>query len=230
MKKVQKLNVKCVFEDKNGEKVPCVKLNFQVHADDKPPRVGFQQVVIYRREEPDFVYGRDESEYFEGLVPSENDILFNGNIDVLNTFSEFSDYDVEIGRVYAYWVGREVGVLTSDARPIKVRDPYVWWSFDEILSKIYELRDQYGAEIVQMGKTVLGKPLNAVFIGNRNNCIACLGALHAGESGPEILLTAVKRMLAENPEVFYKCGIAFMPVVNADMREKWSREHRGTTV
>lgn len=221
MHKVQKFNAKCVFEDKNGEKVPCVKLNFQVHADDAPPRIGTQSVMIYRREEPDFVYGRDEGEYFEGLVPTEDDVIFRGDIEVLNTFSEYSDYDVETGKVYAYWVGRtNVGELVSAPRPIKVRDGYIWWSFDKIQKKIEELKAFEGVTVKEMGKTVLGKPLNAVFVGNPENRIACIGAVHAGESGPEILLTVLKRLLSESPEVFDGCGIAVMPVVNADMRER----------
>jgi hypothetical protein len=221
MKKVQKLFAKCVTEEINGHNVPCVKLNFQVHADDNPPRIGTQSVIIYRREEPDFVYGRDESEYFEGLVPTENDIIFRGDIEVLNTFSEYSDYDIEIGKVYAYWVGRtNVGELVSSPRPIKVRDGYIWWSFDKIQKKIEELKVFEGVTVKEMGKTVLGKPLNAIFVGNPENRIACIGAVHAGESGPEILLSVLKRLLSESPEVFDGCGIAVMPVVNADMREK----------
>ena len=221
MHKFQKFNAKCVFEEGEGGIIPCVKLNFQVHADDNPPRIGTQSVIIYRREETDFVYGRDESEYFEGLVPSESDIIFRGEIPVENTFSEYSDYNVEVGKVYAYWVGRtNVGELVSSPRPIKVRDSYIWWSFDEILKNTEELKAFEGVTVKEMGKTVLGKPLNAVFVGNSENRIACIGAVHAGESGPEILLSVLRRILESDPHAFDKCGIAVMPVVNADMREK----------
>ena len=221
MHKVQKFNAKCVFEDKNGEKVPCVKLNFQVNKWDAPPKDGFQLVDVYRREEPDFRHDYDEWEYFEGLVPREEDLIFSGEVEISNTFSEFSDYDVEIGKVYVYWIGKgDVGVRLSAPRPIKVRDPYIWWSFDEILSRTYALRDRFGATVRQFGRTVLGKPLNAVTVGNRDSLIACIGAVHAGESGPEILLRALERILERDPHAFDRCGIAVMPVVNADMREQ----------
>ena len=221
MHKVQKFNAKCVFEDNNGERVPCVKLNFQVNKWDAPPKDGFQLVDVYRREEPDFKYDYDECEYFEGLVPREEDLIFSGEIEICNTFSEFSDYDVEIGKVYAYWIGKgDAENRLSSPRPIKVRDSYIWWSFDEILKNTEELKAFEGVTVKEMGKTVLGKPLNAVFVGNSENRIACIGAVHAGESGPEILLRVLRRILESDPHAFDKCGIAVMPVVNADMREK----------
>ena len=220
MKKVQKFTASCVYEETMGELVPCVKLNFQVHKNDCPPRVGVQRVTVYRREEPDFVLGDDEAEYFEGLTPSVDDIIFSGEIDVLNTFSVYTDRDVTVGKVYAYWVGGERPLeLLSSPRPIKVRDPYIWWSFDTILKETHALEKYDGVTVKKMGKSVLGRPLNAIFVGNRENCIACVGAVHAGESGPEILLRALKELLENEPEIFEKCGIAVMPVVNADMRE-----------
>ena len=50
--------------------------------------------------------------------------------------------------------------------------------------------------------------------------IMTVGAVHAGESGPEILLTFLRETLSENPKAFDDCGIAVLPVVSADNREE----------
>lgn len=218
MKKVLKFNAKTQIDDKTNKQY--VNLVFQTYKDGKTNFGG--RVIIYRREESGYVYDYDEGEYFDCLLPTENDIIFNGELPIDNTFSEYRDYDVEVGKVYAYWVGREsVGKFLTGPIAIKVRDLRVWWHFDTIVEKCYELQNSFNkVTIKNYGSTVLGKPLNAVLVGNQQNVIACVGAIHGGESGPEILLTAVKEILTEKRELLDKCGLAIMPVVNADMREK----------
>ena len=217
MKKVLKLNATVI---KNKLNKPCVRLDFQTFKDGKTNFGG--HVIIYRREETNYVYDYDEGEYFNCLLPTENDIIFDGELPIENTFSTYFDNDVEIGKVYAYWVGREsFGKFLTGPIPIKVRDLNVWWHYDDIVNKIFELQRKYSAvSVKQVGFTVLRKPLYAVYVGNTDNLIAGVGAIHGGESGPEILISAVSNILSENPNFFDKCGIAFMPVINADMREK----------
>ena len=73
------------------------------------------------------------------------------------------------------------------------------------------------------GHTVMGLPIKVLFAGNIDRCIACLGVVHAGESGPELLVPAVARLLDEQPELLKVCGVAIMPSVNCDGRERSAR-------
>jgi len=221
MKKVLKLNARSVVEVKDGGECQCVKLNFQVYKDGKP-NFG-SHVIIYRREETGYVFDYDEWEYFDCLLPREDEIVFDGELEIDNTFCEYTDYDVEVGKTYVYWVGRErFGEYLTGPAPVTVRDRRVWWHFDEILEKTYALQKDFPNDVTleQVGNTVYGKPLVAAYVGNRKNLIACVGAVHAGESGPEILLPLVRELLTEHHELLERCGMAILPVVNADMREK----------
>lgn len=219
IKKVLKLNAKAEVEHSDGADRQCVKLNFQYYKDGKPNPGG--NIIIYRREEPGYVFDYDESEYFDCMLPREEDIIFNGMLDVENTYCVYTDYNVEIGKVYVYWVGRDsYGKYLTGPAPVTVRDARVWWSYEKISEVERELERNYPeVALKQVGTTVYGKELTALLVGNRKNMIACIGAVHAGESGPEILLTAVSEMLRENPSAFDACGIAVLPVVNADMRD-----------
>ena len=219
MKKVLKLSARVETDCVDGSERECVKLNFQYFKDGKPNPGG--NVIIYRREEPGYVFDYDESEYFDCMLPNEEDIIFDGMLEVENTFSVYTDRDVEIGRVYVYWVGREAfGKYLTGPVAVKVRDSRVFWSYERIAAAERELiRKHPSVALKQVGSTVLGKDISALLVGNRDNMIACIGAVHAGESGPEILLTLLDEILDDDPNAFDACGIAILPDVNADMRD-----------
>jgi hypothetical protein len=73
--------------------------------------------------------------------------------------------------------------------------------------------------MIEVGRTVAREPLYALLIGNREKMLGGVGAVHAGESGPEIMLTIAEQLLCESPELFESVGWAILPIVNADMRE-----------
>ena len=206
MKKVLKLAAKSALDTKDGKECQCVKISFQYYKEGH--QNDGKNVIIYRREEPKYVFDYDEWEYFDCLLPRREDIIFNGHLEEKNTFCEYVDYDVRPGHVYVYWVGKgSFGKALTGPAPVKVRDRRVWWHFDEILAKTYALkRDFPDITLEEVGKTVHGKPLVAIFAGNRENMIACTGAVHAGESGPEILLTALREILTESPDSLDGCS------------------------
>ena len=222
MKKVLKLNARSVVEVKDGGECQCVKLNFQVYKDGKP-NFG-SHVIIYRREETGYVFDYDEWEYFDCLLPREDEIIFDGELEIDNTFCEYTDYNVEVGKTYVYWIGREsFGKYLTGPAPITVRDRRVWWHFDEVLEKTYALQKEFPEQITleQVGNTVFGKPLVAIFAGDRTKpVVACVGTVHAGEAGPEILLPLVRELVSEQSELLKSCCLAILPTVNADVREK----------
>jgi hypothetical protein len=122
------------------------------------------------------------------------------------------------GCVYAYWVeceGEFIGPASA-----KVRDSRVWWHKADVDAKMRSLADKYvGVEMIEVGRTVAHEPLYALLIGNREKMLGGVGAVHAGESGPEIMLTIAEQLLCESPELFESVGWAILPIVNADMRE-----------
>ena len=132
---------------------------------------------------------------------------------------------MEIGNVYVYWI------VKGDSTPagplaVKVRDSRVWWRYDKILAEIKKLEQDFpSAEVTEEGRSVLGRPLYSITVGNPEKRVALVGAVHAGESGPEILLSALRKILTDSPSLLEKVGLAVMPVVSADNREKMAAGH-----
>ena len=217
MRRVLKSTVKAMPYEKDGKVFECVRLRFQYNKEWKPYEKG--DIKIYRRLENGFVFDWDEWEYFDLMTPTEEDLIFEGETSECGTFSDFFDYDVERGNVYVYWIRKGDSSLAGPL-PVKVRNSNIWWRHERIFNEAKELSERFsGVELEIAGYSSLGKPLPALYIGNRDNMIATVGAMHSGESGPEILLTAAKSLLSENPTVFEKTGLAIFPVVSADMRE-----------
>lgn len=181
-----------------------------------------EKITVYRRVEKGFTFGVDYEDYFNGMLPSLDDVIFTGTVETVDGWSVYEDGAVEKSAIYVYWVGmgsseKEI----AGPAPVKVRDSRVWWHFDAVDGKMKELAEKYScAEIINVGETVEHRPLNALIIGNRERIIAGVGAVHAGESGPEIMMTVAEQLLSESPELFEKVGLAILPTVNADMRER----------
>ena len=223
MRKVLKSTATLVTRKIGGQEKECVRLYFQYNKEGKTFEEG--NIKIYRRLDKNYVFDWDEMEYFDGMLPSENELIYEGMPEMRGTFCEFIDTEVELGEVYVYWI------VKGDSTPagplaVKVRSRDLWWRFDRICNEIQKLKENFPEiELKKMGNTVLGKPIYALYAGNPDNTIACVGAVHAGESGPEILIPALRKILTETPELLKKAGIAIMPVVSADNREKMAAGH-----
>ena len=217
MRKVLKSTATLTTREINGKEKVCVRLHFQYNKEGKTFESG--NIKIYRRREDGYVFDWDEIEYFDGMMPEESDLIYDGMPEIRGTFSEFIDSDVELGGVYVYWI------VKGDSTPagplaVKIRSSELWWRIDRIVNEIEALsRDYPEITLKKHGHTVLGKPLYGLHVGNKDNTIACVGAVHAGESGPEILIPALRKILTESPELLKDAGLAIMPVVSADNRE-----------
>lgn len=75
-------------------------------------------------------------------------------------------------------------------------------------------------ELECFGETTGHYPLNGIIAGNKDRLIACVGCIHAGESGPELILPAVRQLLERSPSLLEQVGIAALVSVNADQRER----------
>jgi len=183
-------------------------------------------IRVHRREEPGFVFGEDYEEYFDGLSMAGAEKIFEGHLPAINGRKfEFTDKNVKIGKVYAYWVSSNRGDPPAGPVAVKVRDPEVWWPAKTVRARLDALAKTY-PQLVTLrtyGQTVRGRPLRGVVAGKGTRTLALVGAIHAGESGPELILPAVERLLKENRELLHNVRVAALPSVNMDERERLAR-------
>jgi hypothetical protein len=222
MKRILNLQGKTGTKNVNGKEKPFVKLHFACPSEEEcNPKEFFVFRSVTSYELP---CGGEE--YFYHLLPTKNDLFYRGKVEAKQnspSILEFIDENVELGKTYVYWVSYDEDMRSlSKNAPVTVRDPQIFWRQEKIVATMERLCNEYPqAEIVKVGRTTRGMPLYALRVGNRENCIALCGVVHAGESGPEIALTVVEEILKNNPAILQKTGLAIMPTVNGDMREKF---------
>jgi hypothetical protein len=190
--------------------------------ENKTFRERFRTIRVFRREEPDFAFGRDYAEYFDGLSPGDTAPIFEGPLQAANDRKfTYVDSQVKVGMTYAYWMAAADREPTGPA-PVRVRDPEVWWSSDRLNIAMTTLQQRYpGLVTVEtIGSTVRGRPIKAICVGKANRCIGMVGLVHAGESGPELMLPPFEHILAEHPGVLSSVSIASVPALNLDERQR----------
>ena len=196
---------------------------FEATKQQKPDSV---KLRIWRIALPTFRFGRDYDEFFDGLSWQDARVVFEGAISAINNRKyEFVDESVICGHTYAYWVGTDGGGLPTGPVAIKVRDPRVWWSWDETQRRLDALAAEFPdvVESREVGQTVHGRRLRALLAGRRDRMLVLIGSLHAGESGPELIIPAFETLIRTHPELLKKAGVAMLPRVNSDERERLVR-------
>jgi len=182
----------------------------------------FRTIRIYRREEPAFTFGQDYAEYFDGLSYQDAELIFEGPLEATNNRKfAYVDSTAETGSTYAYWMAPAEGAPTGPAA-VKVRDPEVWWTPEKIEQTTDALQKNHPDVVTvnTIGQTVRGQKLRVIRLGTGNRRIALVGALHAGESGPELMIPAFERILAEHKELLAHVSIAAIAAVNLDERQR----------
>jgi zinc carboxypeptidase len=186
----------------------------------------FKNFRVWRKEETEFRFGQDYAEFFDGLDISDATVIYEGPLELSNDRKlTFVDSDVVIGKTYTYWIAAAQGEATGPVA-VKVRDPKVWWTEDKICQKMDELEKKY-PDLVQsqnIGKTVEGRNITALIAGHGKKDIALIGAIHAGEAGPALMLSLIENFLAENSKLLKNISILAVPVVNLD---QYQREVQG---
>ena len=182
----------------------------------------FKTFRVWRQEEADFQFGQDYAEFFDGLDNSSATLIHEGPLDISNDRKiSFVDHDVAVGKTYVYWMAAAES-LPCGPVAVRVRDEKVWWSEKKIRAKMLELQEKYPdlVKLQKIGKTVENRELSAMIIGHGKKKIALVGAVHAGEAGPELILHAAETLLADNAELLNDVSILAVPVVNLDQRQK----------
>ena len=189
---------------------------------DKTAQERFRAIRVYRREEPDFTFGADYAEYFDGLSHQDAELVFEGPLEAANDRKfTYLDDTAKTGATYAYWMAPAEGPPTGPVA-VKVRDPEVWWTPEKIERATAVLAEAHPDTVTvdAIGQTVRGEKLRAIRIGKADRRIALVGALHAGESGPELMLPAFERILTRHKDLLTKVSIVAVAAVNLDERRR----------
>jgi len=178
---------------------------------------------IYRRAAPGFVFGEDYAEYFDGATPQPADLIFEGTLAAINErIFEFVDREVAQDATYLYWVSTDRGETPTGPAAVKVRNPDVWWTAATLQARLDDLARKYPQRVTlkEYGRSVRGRPIVGILAGEGPATIGLVGAVHAGESGPELIVPALERLLAEDADLLGRVRIAALPSTNIDEREE----------
>lgn len=178
---------------------------------------------IYRQEAKGMVFGMDYEEILNDLSPAQATLVWDGPLSAINERKyEFIDKTAEPGRTYAYWVSSNLGDAPTGPKAVRLRDPKTFWNQAEIDRRTDALVRAHPELVTKkvIGTTVRGRPITALYLGNARRRIALVGSIHAGEAGPELILPALEKISAENPEALREVGIVAVPIINIDERER----------
>jgi hypothetical protein len=80
-------------------------------------------------------------------------------------------------------------------------------------------------ELRPVGQTVHGRQLQAALAGRRDRVLVLIGTMHGGESGPELIIPAFENMIRNHLGLLKEVGMAILPCVNADQRDRLAHGH-----
>lgn len=179
----------------------------------------YRAIRVFRREAPKPTVGR---EYFEAASWRDAELIHNGPIAPHNDRKfTYIDDQVSVNSTYAYWMASAEGEPTGP-EVVRIRDLEVWWPYDRIAEETAAIARDYpgDAEASVIGRTIRGRDILGLRVGAPRPAVGLVGLVHAGESGPELILPVIRRLLAERSDLLGRVGIAAIPVVNADERER----------
>jgi Zinc carboxypeptidase len=181
----------------------------------------FAEFSILRKTCDDFEFSNDYQEYFCDIRPENADLIYQRPLECSNNRKyTFTDNKVETGCTYAYFVRSKTMPAVGPA-PVKIRDPEVWWPYEELERRIDALCAKYPQVTKSIcGRTGEGRNIFSVQIGAGKPFLGLVGAIHPGEAGPELIVSALEKFLQEKPQDLESRSIVAIPSVNIDMRER----------
>jgi len=187
-------------------------------------------IRIHRKAERRFTFGRNSESYFDGLDATKARVIFEGPLPAVNERKfEYVDRSARLGGTYAYWVSPARAGRPTGPAPVRVRDTQVWWPHAVVEERLTTLAEAYPGlvSLKRYGQTVHGRPIRGAVAGNAENVVASVGTIHAGESGPELLIPALGWLLQEDRGLLQDVGFAVLPSVNIDERERLIQGYPG---
>lgn len=182
----------------------------------------FKVFRIWRMEFTNLTYGVNFRDFAKRDFKKDGKLIYDGELKAAEGDRKFTFTDdaVKAGMVYAYWVASDDSGPLGPF-PVKVRDFDVWWPAAKVDSEMERIANEHPevATVKVVGHTALGRPIKAIRAGRSQRCVALVGAIHAGESGPELIIPAIERMLKENVASLEKVSVVAIPELNIDRRE-----------
>lgn len=183
----------------------------------------FSKIRIYRKK-VDFNWSWDRDEVLNGMICTltPEDIIFEGPLKPQYQRSyEYIDGNVERGVVYAYFVAGMQGPVTGPVA-VKIRDPEVWWTKQKIAEELQRLRSAHPdlVSVEPIGKTHRGNDILAVTAGSGGKKLCLIGAVHASESGPELIVYFLNQLLEHHRPLLKEVSVIAVPCVNLDERHR----------
>jgi len=201
-----------------------IKLEFY-RSQRMPEKKESVRVYIYRQICSDFLFNTDYEEFKYSLDFSNSQLIYEGvlNKDDSVKYYEYFDYNINEGVTYAYYIKSQYNEIIQGPVIIKVRNRLLWMPYEDISNKMNQIKNNYPlfVNIKTHGKSVEQRKIKSITIGNVNNIkLGFIGLIHAGESGPEILLYVIEKLLSNNLHLLKDIGIAFLLNANPDQRER----------
>ena len=125
---------------------------------------------------------------------------------------------------YVYFVASRT-MSPLELLPVTVRHPEMWWTYDELRKRLSEIAAEHPEAVTlgTCGKTVADRDIPVMTAGTGTPALGIAGLVHAGESGPELMVPVVARLLREEPELMQRVRVIIVPSVNIDNREAMLR-------
>jgi hypothetical protein len=182
----------------------------------------FSEFRIYRRKISEFVFGADYDEFFCDCYGDFGTLIYRGKVKCEDN-NKFTFYDrtVTVGEDYAYFI-RSRRSPAIGPLPLRVRDHAIWWPYKKLLQRMEKIKKEYKGLVIAgfCGRTVKGNKIPYLKVGNGKPVLGLIGAVHAGESGPELIIPILEDLLKKNENIFKTRSIIAVPSVNIDAREK----------
>jgi hypothetical protein len=184
----------------------------------------FAEFRILRREEP-FVFGEDYEEFFLNVARSGAELIFQGAVECQGDrrFSLVDDA-VKTGVTYSYWIQTATSEPVGPV-PVRVRDPEVWWTYQRLAQELSRLKQiaPGQVELSTCGRTAGGAEIPLLHVGSGPRRVGLVGTIHAGESGPELIVPVLQQLALEQPELLAAVQVIAVPSVAMDERERMVR-------
>lgn len=192
-----------------------IRFTFQATEDSVAKESKGTTLSIYRNSHP-------RNDHNPGV--KNGDLIFSGELqpDSEGIYTFLDTHPVSVGYTYYYWVSPDQKNFRIFPAKVRIHRPDIWWTPEVIREKTREIAELYPelVEIRTIGETAEGRSLEALLVGNQDRMISFVGAVHVSESGPELILGALKKLLDENPHLVQEVGIAAVPCVTLDERDR----------
>lgn len=176
---------------------------------------------IYRQFHPDFDFGIDGPDYFLALDGSEAELIYEGSLPVVGDHYTWRDTSAPLGATCSYYLASASSGLVGPL-PVRLHDPEIIWPYRRLLPRLLALAKRAGplAKLAVCGQSVAGRDIYSLELGTGSYCVAIVGLQHAGETGPELIIPLLERLLVRQPELLQQARVLIIPALNVDRREE----------